>query len=276
MDGDNIMNGNLGRIGKYVSIDELKYKGGSMDAMDMHVLHNRLRLRRDTDGGSYSDHGFLNTFDLTTSFKAFQGHKVNSQSYMGGDGDYDGPYDVAELFYDIPSGTSKHIYIGHRSTIYTGNRWCNDVAMAAVQVLNMQGEVVDFIPMTNSTFYYASNEVTTKPTPQQVAAYTYLTIGTSQINNRFCYRTGTSSPRTGALDSIDTSSTVYGAGLKPMPLTQYSFSGSSTFPSIGALDRPNRRWFCEPRPGLVQGRVLPREVDCWCLRAEAPRCHRWR
>lgn len=193
--------GNLSRIGKSVPLTDLQSKGGSIDMLDYHTLANQYRTKALVTASQYGMSGFAEKLDIKSAFQSVDGFKVNSETYMGSNSDYNGPYHVSELFYNISAAGSYKLYVGHSSTLGSGNQWCNDTAIAGAQILDLDGTVLHNIHFTNVTM---EQHLTTyingaKPTPQTLSAQSFTTIGiNTSTSNRFNFRQGTGSSRTGA------------------------------------------------------------------------------
>ncbi len=200
--------GNLSRIGKKVLLTDLQSKGGSIDMLDYHTLANQYRTKALVTSSQYTMSGFAEKFDIRSAFVSVDGFKVNSQTYMNGsNNDYNGPYHVSELFFNLNSAGTYKLYVGHAATLGTGNRWCNDTSIAGAQILDIDGTVLHNIHFTNATMqqHLTAYSNTARPSPQTLSAQTFTSIGTSAISNRFVFRVGTGSSRTGASLGIDNS-----------------------------------------------------------------------
>jgi hypothetical protein len=200
--------GNLSRIGKHVPLTELQSKGGSIDMLDYHTLANQYRTKALVTGSQLGMVGFAQKFNIKSAMVAVKGFKVNSQTYMAGNSDYNGPYHVSELFFDIGSPGTHKLYVGHAATLGSGNQWCNDTSIAGAQILDLDGTVLHNIRFTDGTMEqnltpYSNSS---RPTPQTLSAQTYTSIATGSIQyNQFNYKIGTGSSRTGAQYGINSS-----------------------------------------------------------------------
>jgi len=208
LDGDNIMAiGNLSRIGKKVPLTDLPGKGGSLDTMDFHSLSNEYReaYKSLSTNSTTSVGGFGNTYDIRSNFGVLQGSKINSESYMGGDNDYTGPYHASELFFDIATPRSGKLYIGHNHTLNNGNQWCADAPMVGAQILDLAGNVVHNITFTSSTMVQNATQYSSAPTPLALSSQTFFGLNTNGALSRFNYMSSTGSSRTGAADGFTNS-----------------------------------------------------------------------
>jgi len=231
LDGDNIMAiGNLSRIGKKVPLTDLPHKGGSMDTMDFHSLSNEYRLSASLNTtASTLVGGFGNRYDIKSAFGALQGFKINSQTYMNGDTDYDGPYHVSEIFFDIGAARSGKLYIGHNHTLTSGNQWCADAPMVGAQILDIEGNLLENITFTTTTMEQSAGQYGTPPTPLVLSSATFFSLSTNGSGARFNYRSSTVSSRTGAADGFDNSA----FDDTPYPLTTSSSQAARSIAQQG-------------------------------------------
>lgn len=200
--------GNLSRIGKHVPLTDLQSKGGSLDMLDYHTLANQYRTKALVTGSQFGMVGFAQKFNIKSAMVAVKGFKVNSETYMGSNSDYNGPYHVSELFFDIGTPGIHRLYVGHAATLGSGNQWCNDTSIAGAQILDLDGTVLHNIHFTNSTMeqHLTPYSNSSRPTPQTLSAQTFTSIATGTLQyNQFNYRIGTSSSRTGAQYGINSS-----------------------------------------------------------------------
>lgn len=166
--------------------------------------------------------------DITTSFYEIGNRYINSQTYMGSTGDYNGPYDVGEVQTDF-TGTGR-VYIGVKVTATT--TYFNDIPIAGIQVLSGGSLLASWIFNTSAggsgsgwTTYtsqiFGSSTYGFPVTPATAAGYTYSTLTTSPNVTRFSWASTTGSSYTGAADGI---SSVY-------KLTAHG--GSNTLATVG-------------------------------------------
>ena len=217
--------GNLSRIGKNVHLTELKSKGGSLDIIDFRELQAMHSLEEETTHLSIGDfdYGFGYKYKVRDAFRPFFGHKIDmgSGSNSTTNRDYDGPYHVSEMFFDMGSANlSAHLYIGHQHTLNgPSNQWCNDTSIGGLQVLNLDGEVVHNISMDTSSWEQSLTRYSNSsmPTPFNVANLNnWQSLYTNGAANAFSWRILTSSYRTGARNGFVNSD----FDDQPFPLTR--------------------------------------------------------
>tara|TARA_R100001015_G_scaffold10830_1_gene4466 strand:+ start:853 stop:2322 length:1470 start_codon:yes stop_codon:yes gene_type:complete len=168
--------------------------------------------------------------DLTTDFVEFSNRFINSNNYMsGGTGDYDGPYDVAQVQTNF-TGTGR-IYIGQKNTSSTNYR--NDIAIAGVQILAGSTLVKSWIFNTSSGGTGSSWQTLNQQVigtssqgypinPATAFGLNYFSMSSSGHNeDRWTFASGTGSSSTGAADGIADSYKLSADG------------GSSTIATVG-------------------------------------------
>lgn len=199
--------GNLSRIGKKVPLTDLPGKGGSLDTMDFHSLSNEYReaYKSLSTNSTSAVGGFGNTYDIRETFGVLQGHKINSESYMGNNNDYTGPYHASELFFDMQTARTGKLYIGHNHTLNSGNQWCADAPMVGAQILDLAGNVLHNITFTSSTMVQSFVQYSTTPTPVSLISQSFSSLNTGGNVARFNYSSSTGSARTGAADGFTNS-----------------------------------------------------------------------
>lgn len=189
--------------------------------------------------------------DITTSFYEISNRFIASNTYMGNNTDYDGPYDVGEVQTNF-SGTGR-VYIGVKVTAAT--TYYNDIPIAGVQVISGSTLVASWIFNTSSggsgsgwQTYAAQISGSSTPgfpvTPATASGYGYNNISTSTNMARFSWANSTSSSSTGAADGIantyklsadggsNTLATVGNAQISQLHPTYYVFretSGSTRY-----------------------------------------------
>lgn len=147
--------------------------------------------------------------DITTSFYEISNRFIASNTYMGGTGDYNGPYDVGEVQTDF-TGTGR-VYIGVKVTSST--TYYNDIPIAGIQIITGTTLLASWIFNDNSGgsgsgWQTYSGEITGSSTqgfpvtPQTASGYTYINITTSTNVGRFTWASSTNSSNTGAADGI--------------------------------------------------------------------------
>lgn len=174
----------------------------------MRSHHLRAALANSSSGGDGGGSGGGD--DLTTNFVEFSNRFIDSGTYMGGGGDYDGPYDVAQVQTDF-SGTGR-IYIGQQNTSNTTYR--NDVAIAGVQILSGSTLVRSWIFNSNSggtgSGWQTLNQqlsgtdgagyIMTPTTAYNLAYYSMSSSGHDE--DRWTFTASSGSSYTGAADGI--------------------------------------------------------------------------
>ena len=147
--------------------------------------------------------------DITTSFYEISNRFIASNTYMGGSGDYNGPYDVGEVQTDF-AGTGR-IYVGVKITASTV--YYNDIPIAGVQIRTGTTLLASWIFNNNSGgsgsgWQTYNSQITGSSTqgfpvtPQTASGYTYIDITTGTNVARFTWASSTNSSNTGAADGI--------------------------------------------------------------------------
>ena len=147
--------------------------------------------------------------DITTSFYEISNRFIASNTYMGNNTDYNGPYDVGEVQTNFIG--SGRVYIGVKVTAST--TFYNDVPIAGVQIISGTTLVASWIFNTSTggsgsgwqtyTSQTAAQSTQGFPvTPATASGYTYSNITTSTGVGRFTWATSTGSSSTGAADGI--------------------------------------------------------------------------
>ena len=189
--------------------------------------------------------------DITTSFYEISNRFIASNTYMGGNSDYTGPYDVGEVQTDF-SGTGR-VYIGVKVTAAT--TFYNDIPIAGVQVISGSTLVASWIFNTSSGgsgsgWQTATSQISGSSTqgfpvsPASASGYSYVNISTSTSTSRFTWASATSSSSTGAANGIantyklsadggsNTLATVGNAQISQSSVTYYAYretSGSTRY-----------------------------------------------
>ena len=196
----------------------------------------------DTSTGASEPQGI----DITTSFYEISNRFIESDTYMGGSGDYDGPYDVGEVRTNFVG--SGRIYVGVKVTAST--TFYNDIPIAGLQIRTGSTLLASWIFNTNSggsgsgwTTY--ESEITGSSTqgfpvsPQTASGYTYVNITTGTGVGKFSWTDGTGSSNTGADNGIgdtyklsadggsDTLATVGNAQISQTSSTYYAYRETS-------------------------------------------------
>jgi len=163
----------------------------------------------ETGNLTISDAAAPTGIDITTSFYEISNRFLDSQTYMGGNTDYNGPYDVGQVQTNFVG--SGRVYIGVKVTAST--TFYNDIPIAGVQIISGTTLVASWIFNTNTggsgsgwqtyTSQIAGTSNQGFPaTPSTASGYTYSNISTSTNVGRFTWATSTSSSATGAADGI--------------------------------------------------------------------------
>ena len=147
--------------------------------------------------------------DITTAFYEISNRFIASNTYMGNNTDYNGPYDVGEVQTNF-SGSGR-VYIGVKVTASTV--FLNDIPIAGVQVISGTTLVASWIFNTNSGgsgsgWQTYTSQITGSSTqgfpvtPATASAYSYSNISTSTNAGKFSWASSTGSSDTGAADGI--------------------------------------------------------------------------
>ena len=189
--------------------------------------------------------------DITTSFYEISNRFLDSQTYMSGTADYNGPYDVGQVQTDFVG--SGRVYIGVKVT--ASPTFYNDVPIAGVQVISGTTLVASWIFNTSTggsgsgwqtyTSQISGSSTQGFPvTPATASGYTYSNISTGTSISSFTWATSTGSSYTGSADGIgnaykltadggsDTLATVGDAQISQTTSTYYAYretSGSSRY-----------------------------------------------
>lgn len=194
VDGGYVMKGNLGRLAAYHHPAKAKYRGGSLDALDYNMNLHRAPFIDNPESGGQNRHSafqterigsmyahyasFSRVFDIRSTFANFRGRAIDSRLYMGNNNDYNGAYDVSEVFFHIDQPRTGHLYIAHQHTLDSGSyRWQNDTPIGGIQILDAGGRVIYAIEPDTAfpspgVFYQNPGNYSSLGTPATVAAYT--------------------------------------------------------------------------------------------------------
>ena len=178
--------------------------------------------------------------DITTSFYEISNRFIASNTYMGGSGDYNGPYDVGEVQTNF-TGTGR-IYVGVKVTASTV--YYNDIPIAGLQIRTGSTLLASWIFNSNSGgsgsgWQTYSGEIAGSSTqgfpvtPQTASGYTYINITTSTNVARFTWASSTNSSNTGAADGIGDTYKLSADG------------GSNTLASVGdaQIAQSSNTWY---------------------------------
>lgn len=201
--------GNLSRVGKYVDAQSgLKDHGGTYDLFD------GFNIARNGDG--FEDRTYYN---MTTSMTPFYTRAIASDSYMGNTADYDGPYDVHEMFFNQTAGNYR-IYIVHKAT--TTTTFYNDTPIGGIQILDIEGTPLHTVQPFTTTFQtlpYESQSIYAPGYYANAVGSSFVSCPNNGAADQFNVRSSTSSSYTGAEGGIDL--TQYGGGTgenRPLPV----------------------------------------------------------
>jgi hypothetical protein len=171
----------------------------------MRSHHTRAALANNVGGGAGGD-------DLSSTFTEFSNRFIASNTYMGSNADYNGPYDVAELQTDFVG--SGRIYIIQKN-YSSGSTFYNDCAIAGVQIISGTTLVRSWIFNTNTGGSGSGWTTTTTAfdfgsadglniTTASLSGYTYSAINDTKVNggDKWIYATSTGSSNTGAADGV--------------------------------------------------------------------------
>lgn len=135
---------------------------------------------------------------------------VDSDTYMGGTADYNGPYYVYTSNPTTNVGNGKRFYLAHKTTSPT--TYFSDLPIGGVQHFNSSGTLL------NSWIFYSqgggsgstwqtttSTSITNISSGFSIAAETYGSIGSTATANIFSFATSTGSSNTGAAGGISSS-----------------------------------------------------------------------
>lgn len=214
------MKGNLNRMGKYFSPIEVLEKGGLVDHNDIHhaARHNEGFPIDQAEAG-----------DITKYFQPITARTIDSPAYMGNTGDYNGPYDVSDVKFNVPADDYK-LYIRHKRTIGNASYWQNDTCVAHVQILDADGAVLHNIATNMGKWQTTTTEQsTTSVTPNTASNYTYSsTFFSTNATRRWNVASGTGSGSTGCFGGIKVE---WQSSTTPMPIGRESLAqdGSTNF-----------------------------------------------
>jgi len=188
------MKGNLGRLAAYHHPAKAKYRGGSLDALDYNMNVHRAPYIDNPEGLGETRHtafqnerigsmsagyaSYTRLFDIRSTFANFRGRAIDSREFMGNNNDYNGAYDVSEVFFQIDQPRTGHLYIAHQHTLDSGSyRWQNDTPIGGIQILDAGGNVIHAIEPdtafpTPGVFYQNPGNYSSLGTPATVAAFT--------------------------------------------------------------------------------------------------------
>lgn len=213
------MKGNLNRMGKYFSPIEVLEKGGLIDNND--ILH----AARHNEGFPVDQ---AEAGDITKFFDTITARTIDSDAYMGGTSDYNGPYDVSDVKFNVPADDYK-LYIRHRRTIGNSSYWQNDTCVAHVQILDADGDVLHNIPPNVGVWQTTTTESNQgMVTPGSASNYSYTNMAFAGSGARWNVGSSTVSGSTGCHGGIGVH---WQSSTTPMPIGRESLAsnGSTNF-----------------------------------------------
>lgn len=191
---------------------------------------------------------FVNTSisgDPTAGYLEVSAQFIESNVYMGGDSDYNGPYDVSEITVPSSFSGSARIYLGHKVTSSTA--FYSDIAVAGVQILNSTATTLlesyifssssdnnGWQNLSTATAIAGTSTVGFAESLATSAARTYSpNISTGTATNKFNLASSTGSASTGAAGGISSdykTTTDSGLGIiLPKGVSTVSQVGSSYY-----------------------------------------------
>ena len=194
--------------------------------------------------------------DITNNWYEISNRSINSQTYMGGSSDYNGPYDVGEVQTNFVG--SGRIYIGVKVTV--SPTYYNDVPIAGVQVVNSANDTLDedyifasSIGGTGSNWTTVKEEVSGSSSqgfpnsPSWWSSRSYYSISTAINEDKFSWASSTGSAYTGCAGGISsnyytTLATVGNGTTSQVGVNYYAFretSGSTLWSGV-AMRSPSR------------------------------------
>lgn len=211
------MKGNLNRMGKYYEPADILDKGGLIDKHDLN------EVEKHNIGFPIGQSG---SGDITSYFFPIMARTIDSPDFMGSTSDYQGPYDVSDIKFNVPADNYK-LYIRHRRTIGNSSYWQNDTCVAHVQILDADGAVLHNIATNMGIWQTTTTEQsTTSVTPNTAANYSYSnTIYSSNSAAKWNVSSSTSSGSTGCHGGIGLH---WQSSTTPMPIGRESLASSGT------------------------------------------------
>jgi len=171
--------------------------------------------------------------NVTETFYEISNRFIESDTYMGGSSDYDGPYDVGEVQVPLNMSGSKRVYIGVKIT--SGNVIFSDIAIPGVQLVSAAGTSLLASWIFNregggsgSGWQTTTSEIPGSSTqgfpvtPATASGYVYSDFIQNTLNHTmFSFTGGSSTNFTGADNGIGDTYKLTAAG------------GSSTLATVG-------------------------------------------
>lgn len=228
------MKNNLSRVGRARSLMDVYRYGGSFDTFDYENL---------TPPDPYSGlpekplvYGDQRVENLYNAMKPVRCERaINSQVYMGSGSDYDGGYDVSEMFFNVNPGNYK-IYLGQHSTVNPS--YYNDWTVGAIQILNAAGTVIHAINTdpaapagdkwdSASKQYTTAFDSTSIQSLSAEVAGTFTGVTATASTARWSYASATTSSYTGAANGINTANIGVPLTVGPATAAQQVLGGKS-------------------------------------------------
>lgn len=234
--------GRLGRIGSNLNHDDVRSHGGRVDgltytSMGMYGSDDTQRFVKDETPREYTN--------MYNSWANLSTRKINSNTYMSGHSgfsatsDYSGMVDVDEQFFDMGSNSpgqgTYRIWLAHQVT--TSTTFYNDTPICGVQILDIQGNVLETIGVYDSNNAIEWENLTGNNSGQQSsllnpytrnsADYSWTDVTSSTSVGKFSIASSTGSQYTGIKGGVDishyrTNSIPFPVGHATMPQIDYS------------------------------------------------------
>lgn len=213
--------GRLGRIqsGSTLNHDDVRSHGGRVDGL----TYSAMGLFGSDDTQRYLDEVPREYFNMYYNWANLDTRKISSNTYMSSmlgissNADYTGPVDVAEVFFDMgtnPGAGTYRIHLAHKVT--TSTTFYNDVPICGVQVLDLQGNVLETIGCPYDQNGVVEWECLTgtnsgqqsdlfSPYTRNSNLYSWSAISSSASTSRFSIASSTVSSSTGIAGGVDIS-----------------------------------------------------------------------
>ena len=221
--------GRLGRIGSNLNHDDVRSHGGRVDgltytSMGMYGSADTQRFVKDETPREYTN--------MYNDWANLSTRRINSNTYMSGHSgftatsDYSGMVDVDEQFFDMgassPGPGTYRIWLAHQVT--TNTTFYNDTPICGVQVLDIQGNVLETIGLYDSNNAIEWENLTGTNSGQQSdllnpytrnsADYSWTDVTSSTSVGKFSTASSTGSQYTGIKGGVD----LTGYASKPFPV----------------------------------------------------------
>ena len=234
------MKNNLSRVGRYRDLRDIRRYGGAFDLNELDEA-----FPPDPDSGypelpielQYHNQRVEGLYNALKPVRCER--FINSQTYMGSTSDYDGAYDVTEMFFSATPGNYK-LYLGQHNTVNPS--FYNDWTVGAIQILDLAGNVLHSFKCNSTenkfdtTTTHISRTTFNNPiSDSSISGLTYAGVSSGFNFSRWTYASSTSSSYTGARNGISVEN------LDNVPMTV----GQETMPQ---------------RPTIVSSQYLYRET----------------